>query len=279
MIRPVDPPSHPDPGPNRRAREFDTCHPAPARIYNYVLGGKDNFDADHHAVEQILEFVPDYALVAEYNRGFIRRAVARLVRDEGIDQIIDIGAGIPAPGATHEVAQSINPDTRVVYVDNDPIVLAHARGLMNGPRVHTIVADVTDPYAVLDHPELRERIDWSRPVAVLMVAVLHFVADEDRPGDIVAAIRDRVADGSWLALSHAFPGGRLDNVEGVTKLLKSIGFTAPVAIRSRQEIEDLFTGWDLTEPVTTVGAWAAEQPKRVRGSDFLAGLARREPRG
>ncbi|HEX6470140.1 MAG TPA: SAM-dependent methyltransferase [Streptosporangiaceae bacterium] len=185
---------------------IDTSVAHPARRYNYWLGGSDNFEADRISGDAVAAAFPTVRISAMENRRFLRRAVTYLVEEAGIRQFLDIGTGIPSVDNVHEVAQSIAPDARVVYVDNDPIVLAHARKLLSGsPRGATayIHADLRDPDAILDNADLRATLDLDRPVAIMLLAVVHFLRDSDDPYGRVARLTRAVAPGSHLAMSHA----------------------------------------------------------------------------
>ena len=178
-----------------------SCGPFTCINTNY--SGKDNYPADRAAVRQILRDFPAVPAIALANRAFLGRAVRFLAAEAGIRQFIDIGTGIPSAGNVHEVAGRAAPDTRVVYVDNDPIVHVHANALLTGSGATGIVlADLRDPAAILAHPALRELIDFTRPVALLLVAILHFIRDEEDSAGIVATLRDSLLAGSYLALSH-----------------------------------------------------------------------------
>jgi hypothetical protein len=184
--------------------EIDTTTPHPARIYDALLGGKDNYAADREAVRNLLRAAPEVRDSARANRAFLQRVVRFLVGEAGIRQIIDIGTGIPTAGNVHEVAGPIALDTRVAYVDNDPIVHVHANALLTGTGTTSIVlADLREPEAILAHPGVTELIDFTRPVALLLVAILHFLTEEENPGRIVATLTSALPPGSYLALSHA----------------------------------------------------------------------------
>ncbi len=237
--------------------------PHPARIYNYFLGGKDHFPADREAAEKVLAFAPATPSAARANRAFLQRAV-RYVAGEGITQFLDIGTGIPTAGNTHEVAQQVDPAVKVVYIDNDPIVLAHARALMAGPghgATTVLQADLRDPAAILADPRVREAIDFGQPVALMLVAVLHFVDDEQDPYGLVRTLIDALAPGSYLILSHAT--GDFDPPEhsaaGKAAYQKA---AAQVSPRSHPEVLRFFEGLDLLEPgVVAVPKWRPEDPE------------------
>ncbi|MGW7577314.1 SAM-dependent methyltransferase [Streptomyces sp. NPDC054765] len=242
------------------AEEIDTSRPHPARMYDYYLGGWDNYEVDRVAAERVIEVHPEVRIGARTNRAFMRRAVRALAAG-GIRQIIDIGTGIPTSRNTHEVARETAPDTRVVYVDNDPIVATHAGArLTNTEGTAFVLGDVRDPKALLDHPAVRELIDFGRPVGLLLVAVLHFIRDDEDPAGLVAALADALPAGSHLVLSHATAGsyeeGRLDERvrDGVVNVYKSA--TATLSLRSQAEIEPLFGPFTLLDPgVVRVPLW------------------------
>jgi hypothetical protein len=230
------------------ASEIDTSRPHPARMYNAYLGGKDNYPVDREAVRQVLRQWPEVRLIARANRAFLQRAVRFLAGEAGIRQFIDIGTGIPSAGNVHEIAGQAAPDARVVYVDNDPIVHVHANALLTGTGATTILlADLRNPQAMLAHPVLRASIDFSQPVALLLIAILHFITAAEDPAGIVASLRDALPDGSYLALSHAtadfHPPGTQDEA--------AIAYqhaTAPLVLRARPEIAAYFDGFDLVQP-------------------------------
>lgn len=228
--------------------EIDTSRPHPARMYNYYLRGKDNYMVDREAAMEVLRAAPDVRAMARENRAFLQRAVRFLVGEAGIRQVIDIGTGIPAAGSVHEVAQQLAPDARVAYVDNDPIVHVHASALLTGEGNTSIVlADLREPEAILGHPRVRELIDFSQPVAVLLIAILHFIPDDDNPGRIVATLRDALPPGSYLALSH----GTADfHAEAAVSQATAVydRATAPLVLRPHAQIAGFLRGFDLAEP-------------------------------
>jgi hypothetical protein len=184
---------------------IDTSRPHPARIYDYALGGKNHFAADREMAEKAWAAVPAGRTAARENRSFLGRAVRYLAAEAGIRQFLDIGTGLPAAGNVHEVAQKVAPESRVVYVDNDPLVLAHARVLLtSGPEGRTgcILADLRDPAAIVGNPVTREVIDFTRPVALMLVAVLHFIQDDDNPAGIIKTLAEALPPGSFLVASH-----------------------------------------------------------------------------
>ncbi|MGH3326774.1 MAG: SAM-dependent methyltransferase [Streptomycetales bacterium] len=228
-------------------RRIDTTKPSPARIYDYGLGGKNNYAVDREAAEQGLKVFPEGRQLALANRQFLVRAV-RYLAEQGIDQFIDIGTGLPTPPNVPQVAREINPRARVVGVDNDPTVLVHNRALVAvDDGVTTVDGDVRDPDQILDDPELRALIDLDRPVAVLLVALLHFVQDEEDPAGIVARLAERIVPGSYVVISATTSTGApaevLDKFEQIYR--KS---TSPVVIRPEGQIRSWFDPLDLVDP-------------------------------
>jgi hypothetical protein len=193
--------------PESASSRVDTTVPHPARRYDYLLGGKDNFAADREAADEIVARHPTARLSVWENRWFMHRAV-RFMAARGVRQFLDIGTGIPTSPNTHEIAQQTDPTSRVVYVDNDPLVLVHARALLTSdPRGKTayIEADLREPGTILQDPQLLDTLDLSQPVGLLLVAVLHFIRDDDRPRDILGTLVDALAPGSYVVASHATP--------------------------------------------------------------------------
>ena len=241
----------------RVASEIDTSRPNPARMYDYYLGGKDNFPADRRAAQQILEIVPEVPALAEEGRLFLRRAVRYLAGEAGVRQFIDIGAGLPTQGNTHEIAKQVAPDARVVYVDNDPVVVTHGRALLASDSTVMVEGDLREPDAILSHPLLRGTIDFDQPVAVLLLSILHFIRDEEDPSGIVARLRDAVVPGSFLALSHASADIWPELAERVARVYARS--TAPLVTRSHGAIKALFAGFELVPPgLVRAGEWRPE---------------------
>ncbi|HEX6470842.1 MAG TPA: SAM-dependent methyltransferase [Streptosporangiaceae bacterium] len=245
--------SAPEPTPT----ELDVARPNVARIYDYFLGGKDNFAADREAAERILAIIPEARSGARLNRQFLGRAVRFLAR-AGVRQFIDLGAGLPTRANVHEVAHQVDPAARVVYVDNDPVIRVHAQALLHNVETATIVeADLRDPDNILGHPELRDFIDFSEPVAVLMVGVLHFIADTADPCGIVARFRDVMTPGSYLAISHATAEPRPREGSMVAAVYRQA--SAPLNPRVRAEVQRFFTGLELVDPgVVYAPQWRPE---------------------
>ncbi|MDT0487586.1 SAM-dependent methyltransferase [Streptomyces doebereineriae] len=230
-------------------RSIDISVPSVSRIYDFYLGGSHNFEADREAARRVMEFAPGLPKTMQANRAFLRRAV-RFAADEGITQFLDIGSGIPTFGNVHEVAQSARPGARVVYVDHDPVAVAHSQAVLEGNAdAGVVAADLRKPQEILASPEVQRLIDLNRPVALLLVAILHFVEDADDPYGAVAELRDALAPGSLLVLTHAsFEGIPLppERTEGAVDVYKDI--RNPLIMRSREEIARFFEGYDMVEP-------------------------------
>ncbi|WSY18008.1 SAM-dependent methyltransferase (plasmid) [Embleya sp. NBC_00896] len=253
---------------------LDTTHPTPARMYDYFLGGKDNFAVDREAAERVKEAVEDtYESVWE-NRYFLQRAV-RTLAEAGIDQFLDLGTGLPTQGNVHEVAQEINPAARVVYVDNDPIVLAHGRALLADNASTTVITgDMREPDKILQHPDVQDLIDFSRPVAVLFVAVFHFIRESEAPDTILRAFREAMAPGSYLALSHLTTDGPPPEAVARTEAIYQ-NATSPIVFRPRERIASFFEGFDLLEPgLTRAWDWRPDPTDKIRTDWLYAGVGR-----
>jgi SAM-dependent methyltransferase len=224
---------------------LDSSTPNVARMYHHYLGGRETFKADRDAAEQVLAALPATRVSAAEIREFSRRAVRFLADDAGIGQFLDLGTR----HAVHEVARQANPAARVVYVDNDPVVVSHGDALLAKPGVAVVVrADLRRPARLLAMPEVRAHLDFRRPVAVLLVSVLHFIADADDPHAIVTALRDALAPGSYLALSHA-SADFVPDENVVRRAVAAYGKTnAPAWPRGRADILRFFDGFDLVEP-------------------------------
>ncbi|MFE1799344.1 SAM-dependent methyltransferase [Streptomyces sp. NPDC059517] len=257
-----------------RAEEIDTSRPHPARIYDYLLGGKDNYEVDQRAGDALAAAAPEVRIGLRANREFLRRAV-RYVVGSGVRQILDIGTGLPTSPNVHEIAHEVAPDVRVAYVDNDPIVSAHADALLSGSGANSIVlADLRDPRAIVDHPDVRRVIDFDEPVAVLLVAIVHFLTDAEKPEQIVATLRDALPAGSFLVLSHA-TGDFADRSDAQAVYSKA---TASLNLRSRAEVERFFEGFELVEPgLAQAPFWRPDTPPPARSGEigFYGGVARK----
>jgi hypothetical protein len=228
---------------------IDTTKPNIARIYDYWLGGKDNFEADRVAAEQVLAQLPGQRRSALENRRFLRRAVRFLAGEAGIDQFLDIGVGLPTQGAVHEVAHEINPNARVAYVDYDPVVVSHGNVLLTTPDLSVVAReDVRRPKDLLANPVIRGHLDFSRPVALVLLAVLHFVPDEDDPGAITAALREALAPGSYLVLTHICEERLPDKAAARRAMDVYERASERILPRSTEQIRGFFGDFELVEP-------------------------------
>ena len=230
-------------------RSIDITVPSVSRIYDFYLGGSYNFEVDREAARRAMEFMPGLPKVMQANRAFMRRAV-RYAADQGVSQFLDVGSGIPTFGNVHEVAQAARPGARVVYVDHDPVAVAHSQAVLEGnDDAGVVAADLRKPQEILRSPEVERLIDLNQPVALLLVAILHFVDDDDDPHGAVAELREALAPGSLLVLTHASyegiplpperAGGAVDVYEDIRN---------PLIMRSRDEIARFFEGYDMVEP-------------------------------
>ncbi|AEW98065.1 MULTISPECIES: SAM-dependent methyltransferase [Streptomycetaceae] len=257
-----------------RAEEIDTGRPHPARIYDYLLGGKDNYEVDRAAGDRLAAAAPEVRIGVQANRDFMRRAV-RYVVGGGVRQILDIGTGLPTSPNVHEIARQVAPDVRVAYVDNDPIVNVHANALLTGAGATGVVlGDLRDPQAVVDNPEVRRVIDFDQPVALLLVAVLHFLTDAEKPEQIVATLRDALPAGSFLVLSHAT--GDFADRSGAQAVYTNA--TATLNLRSHGAVERFFDGFELVDPgLAQVPFWRPDAPPATKPGEigFYGGVARK----
>ena len=246
---------------------IDTTVAHPARRYDYWLGGKDNFQADRDSGDAVAAAFPTIRTAVVENRRFLRRAVTYLAREAGIRQFLDIGTGIPSVDNTHEVAQAIAPESRVVYVDNDPIVLVHARALLTSSpegRTTYLDADLRDPKTILTHPDLRDTLDLDEPVGVMLVAILHFLPDSAEPERLVREFVDAMPSGSYLTLTHA----TADYMPPQTRAtLENTDARVPFQFRSRDDVARFVAGMDLVPPgIVSVAQWHAEDERQPRPS-------------
>ena len=256
---------------------IDLDRPNAARMYDYALGGSHNFAVDREMVEKVEAMMPGSSLIAHANRAFLHRAV-RFCVDAGIRQFLDVGSGIPTVGSVHEVAQASAPDTRVVYVDIDPIAVAHGQAILAGDPLATAMAgDLRRADEILADPRLAKLIDFDQPVGVLLIAILHFIPDADDPAGLVARLRERMAPGSYLVVSHGTTEELPDEADTVGQLYK--GTATPLSLRPQAEIARLFTGFELVEPgLTWVTSWRPGPDDDVaERREMLAGLGSRLP--
>jgi hypothetical protein len=249
-------PGSPGGGPAAATLGFDTSVAHPARIWDYFLGGKDNFASDRAAAQDVLEVMPTMALVARAGRAFLAAAVHYLATSGGVSQFLDIGTGLPTANNTHEVAQRANQQARIVYVDNDPIVLTHARALLtSGPEGRTayVDADIRDTDRILG--EAARTLDFSQPVAVMLLAVLHFVPDADDPYKITSRVMEALPSGSFLALSHASSDIETGVVAAGTERYNQRSAVA-VTPRTRAQVTRFLDGLEIVDPgVVPLGHW------------------------
>ena len=264
-------------GPLVPPQGLDVTVPNVARIYDWLLGGKDNFAADRETGKRLLAAVPGAAMAAQANRAFLGRAVRFLAEDAGIRQFLDIGTGLPTQGNVHEIAQATDPRARVVYCDNDPMVVVHANALLaNNLTVAASQADLRDSDFLFRLPLERPLLDTSQPLAVLLVAVLHFLPDSDDPWALVERIKQKLAPGSYVVISHV-TGDEIppESVRAAAEAYE--GASAPGVARSREEIARFFTGLDLVEPgLVEVSAWRPPPlDHRPRPALFYAGIGRK----
>jgi hypothetical protein len=238
----------------------DIERPNAARVYDALLGGTHNFAADRDVARNMTAIEPGMRDVAKANRAFLRRAV-RSLAEAGVRQFLDIGSGVPTEGNVHEIARTVAPESRVVYVDTDPVAIAHSKSILAGDDKSAIIeADLREPEAILGHSEARRLIDFDRPVGLLLVAVLHFIRDEENPGDLVKRLTRPLTSGSYLTISHAtFDRRSASAVEAIRKLFTNA--TASANFRGRTAISAFFDGFDLVEPGLVFNSqWRPDSP-------------------
>ena len=261
--------------------EIDTSRPHSARVYDYMIGGKNNFAADREVAERVLKHSPNAHTAARENRGFLGRAVRYLTAEAGIRQFLDIGTGLPTTNSVHEVAQSIEPTCRIVYCDNDPLVLTHARALLTSSRegrTAYIHADAREPKAILSNPEVRDVLNFDEPIALMLVALLHGILDEDKPAEIVATLVDALPSGSYLVASH-LTMEHDTNPGGSQQVLRGAG--VPMQKRASDDFARLaFSGLNLVPPgVVLVSDWrrSGSGPRPVPAEVNCYGGVARKP--
>jgi len=270
---------------SRPTSSVDVSVPNIARMYDYWLGGKDNFAVDREASERSTRAVPQLPWFARENRKFLGRVV-RFCADAGVSQFLDIGSGLPTMQNVHQVAERVTANPHVVYVDNDPVVVSHSRALLATPHTAAILADVSRPEDMLRDRELQNLIDFSKPVAILLLAILHFVPDELDPAESVAELRDVMAPGSFLAISHIEfrPGqvaGRTPLFEAAKELGEARKKMPPVApFRDRDQIAEFFGDFTLLEPgLVDVWDWRPDEETITNSSEVMTltgGMARKD---
>lgn len=259
--------------------EVDTTRPSVARVYDFYLGGSHNFESDRAFGRAVLDQFPELVQTARDNRAFLRRVVSRL-SDEGIDQFLDLGSGIPTAGNVHEIALAANPNARIVYVDHDPVAVLHSREIVRAtPGVTVLSGDLCEPADVLRDAVDQAGLDLNRPIAVLMVSVLHFVGDDRGPGKIIAGYLDAMAPGSYLVLSHARSDGRRD-MSDVAEIYRNS--KNPMHFRSLDEVAELFGTLTVLDPgIVPIPRWHPDSddvlpPDVDAGYPGLCGVARRD---
>ncbi|MET8829469.1 SAM-dependent methyltransferase [Streptomyces sp. NPDC004610] len=256
-------------------RSIDISVPSVSRIYDYYLGGSHNFEVDREAARKAMEFLPGLPKIMQANRAFMRRAV-RFAIAGGVTQFLDIGSGIPTFGNVHEVAQEACPDARVVYADHDPVAVAHSQQVLDGnPGADVVGGDLRKPLEILGSPQVERLLDLDRPVALMLVAILHFIEDADDPYAVVAELRDALAPGSVLVVTHAsYEGipGPPERAGGVVDVYKDI--RNPLIMRSRDEIARFFEGYDMVEPgLVPTASWRPDTAPEEEDPYAFAGFA------
>ena len=242
--------------------DVDIDQPSIARVYDYFLGGSHNFASDRAFADRVTAVMPEIRLVLQHNRAFVRRAVRFLLR-QGIRQFVDLGSGIPTVGNVHEIAHSVDPRAMVVYVDTDPVAVAHSRALLaDVPRAIMIAADLTQPARVLAEPELLRLVDLGQPVGVLLNSVLHFVPDAARAASIVSDFHQAVPAGSYVSITHAGADPQRERLRRTEVLYNQ--FLAEMVMRSREQITELFGTLSIVEPgVVQLPLWRPDSPEDV----------------
>ncbi|OLF18846.1 SAM-dependent methyltransferase [Actinophytocola xanthii] len=263
---------------------IDTTRPSVARAYDAALGGKDNYEVDRQLLAQLNAAVPEVNIIAVSNRAFLVRAVRYLAREAGIDQFLDCGSGLPTAENTHQIAQRVNPGARVVYIDNDPVVLAHGRALLEDNELtHLVDANIFDPAAVLENTFVREHLDFTRPLGLLQVATLHHhsAAEGLPPAEVMRAYIDAVPSGSYVVFSHFInPENEYseiaERVQGILENSISRGF-----FRTRAEIMEMLSGLELLEPGLVVNEdWWPLGPRSAplpAAANLIVGAVGRKP--
>jgi hypothetical protein len=261
--------------PDEQLSRLDTNVAHSARVYDYWLGGKDHFAADREAGDRVISIRPQIRSDVRENRAFLSRAVRFLAAEAGVGQFLDIGTGLPSAGNTHEVAQAAEPGARVVYVDNDPLVLAHARALLTGTpgRTAYLSADLREPAKILH--DAAGSLDFSQPVAVMLVAVLHHITEADNPAGIIGALMDAVPAGSYLVISHPAADVQTEAVTQVQSAYNQDVATGQTR-RTREQVTAFFDGLELLEPgVVETPQWRPETAAPAHPVPMWAGVARK----
>jgi S-adenosyl methyltransferase len=260
--------------------DFDPSRPNEARVYDYLLGGKNNFAADRAVANQIIAQLPDVQVGVQAQRAVLGRVVRYLVGEVGLRQLLDVGSGLPTADNVHEIAQRIAPSTRVVYVDNDPVVLAHSRAIL-ADDASTFVerGDLTKPSGIVANAAVRSYLDFGRPVGLLLCGIMHYILDEERPAEIVAELVDALPPGSYVFIHHLLDTGDPAAAELQAQMLKGLG---RVRFRTLHEVSKLFGGLPLVEPgLVPVPEWRPDPGTPIRAdygsilSMACAGVARK----
>ena len=248
-------------------------------IYNYYLGGKENYASDRAAVAKLIEMAPAVPVFARLNRAFLLRAV-RFAASQGVSQFLDVGAGLPTQESVHEVARAVNPAARIAYADDDPVVAAHSRALLGStPDVAFAVGDIRDPASLLGDPEITGLLDFSQPVCVLLLAILHFVTDAEEPARLVAAIWDALAPGSYVILSHGTAHGAPPQVAARSGEASRVydNATSRITYRDPAQVSQFLGGFSLVEPgLVHVSQWRPPAPVPYEFDGFLAAVGRKD---
>ncbi|MDG4786133.1 SAM-dependent methyltransferase [Micromonospora sp. WMMD1102] len=254
---------------------IDTTQMSHARAYDYVLGGKDNFEVDREAAKQVIGLAPDLPALGRAQRRFLLR-VTQMCAREGIAQFLDIGAGIPTAPNVHESARAVIPDARVIYVDNDPIVFVHNRALLSpDDNVSSIQADVRRPDEILDDPEVQRLINFDEPVLLLFIGLFHLVTDAEDPAALIARFRERMAPGSYICISQFCVDGSDPAAKAKLEEI-SVNSPAPMTFRRRDDIERFFEGFELLSPgVVDVQQWWPDETAPPTMLKVAAGVARK----
>ena len=257
---------------------IDLNLPSASRVYDFYLGGFHNFSSDREMAERAIRDWPELPLIMRSNRAFLRRAVSYLI-DQGVRQFLDIGSGIPTVGNVHEIAHELAPDSRVVYVDIDPVAVAHSEAILaDNPNATIVAGDFRRPAEILEDPAVTEMLDFDQPVAILLVALLHFVGDDDSPSELIATFRDALASGSYLTVSHAthelHPPELIDFHRDLYRKTAT-----PMTMRTRTEVTGLFDGFTLVEPgIVLSDHWhpdTADFAEHAERHPIWAGIGRR----
>jgi hypothetical protein len=267
----------------RTAAVIDTSKPSVARVYDCFLGGKDNYEVDRQVFLQVDAVAPQMKLLARSCRHWLVRITRFLAGSAGIDQFLDLGAGLPTAENTHDAAQRMNPDARVIYVDNDPVVAAHGRALLEeNDQTRLVVADLTDPDAIFGHPDINRYLDLSRPVGVIHSNTIHHVPDEQQPRKIMSRYVDLMPSGSYLALSHFTDpqdGGAGTELARFVEDIFANGAMGSGYFRTREQIQEYFAGLEMTDPgLVRLKDWWPDGPMldtNISDEVSLGGVARK----